>query len=466
MGIGLRQFGSTRRDVPYGVTADASGVYVCGETAGSLTGQPVPGTDNLFVRKLDHNGAEQWTRQFGTVNTEFAGAVVVNASGVFVVGSTQGLLGVQPLPAFDFDGYIRKYDTSGNLLWTRQFGTAGRDVAFGAQADDTGLHVVGYTGSVLGTSNLGGADAFVRRFDSDGNALWTIQTGSVSDDYGYGVAVTASGIYIGGYTDTNTLPEILTRAADSFVHKYSPASTGAPIVSEGGIVNNASFAASPAPVAPGSIAAIFGTGLNDGSQVLSSAFGTDGRLVTSLGGTSVTVGGVAAPMFYSTSSQVGIQIPFELAGQTSAPVQVTVRGQTSPPRTVNLTGVKPGLFTVSQDGRGMAICVHSDGVTVVTAQNPARPGEIIIFYGTGFGPLTPALRTGEPSVGNQAAVPTVTIDGLSAQVVFSGAAPGFVGLNQLNVTVPGLARANSADPVVLSINGVLANPVTLPVGPP
>ena len=57
-------------------------------------------------------------------------------------------------------------------------------------------------------------------------------------------------------------------------------------------------------------------------------------------------------------------------------------------------------------------------------------------------------------------------DGLSAQVQFSGIAPGFVGLNQINVVVPGLARTNAADPVVLSIGGVPANTVSLPVGSP
>ena len=223
---------------------------------------------------------------------------------------------------------------------------------------------------------------------------------------------------------------------------------------------------SPAPVALGSIAAIFGTGLNDGSQVLFSSFGPDGTLVTTLGGASVTVGNIQAPMFYSTSGQLGIQIPVELDGQASADVQVTVGGQTSQVETVNLTSVRPGLFTVSQDGRGTAVCLHTDGVTPVTADLPANPGEVVIFYGTGFGPVDPPLGTGAPSSGNQiTSSATMTIDGLSAEIQFAGVAPGFVGLNQINVVVPGLARTSGTDPVVLTINGVPANPVTLPVGP-
>jgi uncharacterized protein (TIGR03437 family) len=156
----------------------------------------------------------------------------------------------------------------------------------------------------------------------------------------------------------------------------------------------------------------------------------------------------------------------ELDGQASADVQVTVGDQTSQVQTVNLTSVRPGLFTVSQDGRGTAVCLHTDGVTPVTADQPANPGEVVIFYGTGFGPVDPPLGTGAPSNGNQITSPaTMTIDGLPADIQFAGIAPGFVGLNQINVVVPGLARTNAADPVVLTINGVPANPVTLPVGP-
>jgi len=459
--------------IPFGVAADASGAYVVGQTAVLLnTGQPTFPPQELFIRKFDPNGNAQWTNQFGTPGgSDHAYAVSVSASGVYVVGTTPGLLGIQTLPTFDYDAYVRKYDSSGNLQWTQQFGTIDREEAFGAVADNAGVYVVGYTRSVLGSASLGGEDAFLRRFDSNGNALWTIQTGSVDDDYAFGVATDAGGIYIGGYTDRNTLPKTLeqpvgvTNVADSFLYKYSPPAPGGPVVSAGGIVNNASYAANPAPVAPGSIAAIFGTGLNNGTQVLSSAFGPDGKLVTTLGGASATVGGISAPMFYSTSGQLGVQIPVELAG-TSASVLVTVGGLTSQPQTVNLAPAKPGLFTVSQDGRGAAVCMHTDGVTPVTASKPANPNEVIILYGTGFGPVTPPLLTGVPATLNQTATPAVTIDGLSAQVQFSGIAPGFVGLNQINVVVPGLARTNAADPVVLSIGGVPANTVTLPVGPP
>jgi uncharacterized protein (TIGR03437 family) len=449
----------------YGLTAGPNGIYVTGTTGTtSLTTPPSPTDQNLFVRKYDPDGNALWTRQFGAASSVYA--IAANATGVFVAGSTQGLLGIQTLPTFDLDAYVRKYDHDGNLLWTQQFGTIDREEAFGVAADSDGVYAVGYARSGLNMKTLGGADAFVRRFDNLGNPIWTIQTGSVDDDYGYSVATDGTKLYIGGYTDKNTIPEDLTRSADSFLYKYLPPPPGGPAILEGGIVNNASFAVAPSPVAPGSIAAIFGSGLNDGSVVVSSAFDSDGKLVTTLGGASVTVGGFPAPLFYSLSGQLGIQIPMELVGQTSAQVQVTVGGQASVTRTVNIRPESPGIFTQTQNGQGTALCVHQDGITVITPDNRAHPGETIICYGTGFGAVSPALATGQPSAGSQTvSIPKVTIDGLPGDVVYSGLTAGLVGFNQINMVVPGLARTDAADALVVSMNNVQANNVTLPVGP-
>lgn len=239
-----------------------------------------------------------------------------------------------------------------------------------------------------------------------------------------------------------------------------------PDVSEGGVVNTASFAPSPAPVAPGSIASVFGNYLNDGSTVLSTSLGSDGRLVTTLGGTSVTINSIPAPMFFSTPGQIGIQIPYELAGQSSATIQVTVAGQTSAPRTINLAAVAPGVFTLSQDGKGAAIVIHQDGITVVNTQNPARPGEIVLLYATGLGAVTPALPTGAPSAGNlTAATTTVPVDGTNAILDFSGASPGFVGLSQVNFRIPANTRTGSDLPLSLIVGGRPSNPVTITVAP-
>lgn len=241
--------------------------------------------------------------------------------------------------------------------------------------------------------------------------------------------------------------------------------TAAPAVFPGGVVNNGSFAPSPAPVAPGSIAAVFGTNLNDGSTVLSSSFGPNGRLVTTLGGASVTLNGIAAPMFYSTPGQLGIQIPFEMAGQTSASIVVAAGGQSSAQQAVPIDAFAPGVFTLNQQGTGTAAVLHQNFIPV-SPGNPARPDEVLVFFATGLGVVTPPLATGAPSTGNQTAtVATATVDGIPAAVTFSGTAPGFVGLNQINVRVPPGTRTAPNIVVVFSIGGKQSSPVTIPVAP-
>ena len=209
---------------------------------------------------------------------------------------------------------------------------------------------------------------------------------------------------------------------------------------------------------------MFGANLNDGTIVLGSSFGANGRLTTTLGGASATINNVPAPLFYSTPGQLGIQIPFNVTG-TSATIRVTVAGQTSAPRTVSIDTVAPGIFTTTADGRGAAAVLHQDGVTPVTAQNPARPDEVVVLFVTGLGTLSPPLETGEPAVLNRVGNPVVTIDGSSAEILFAGAAPGFVALNQVNLRIPPNTRAAANIPVVLTMNGKQSNAVTIPVGP-
>ena len=273
--------------------------------------------------------------------------------------------------------------------------------ANGVAVNATGAYFVGFNdGEALpGTTAQGGWDAWVRVYDANGNVLATRQFGTNGNDTANGVAADSTGVYIGGQAGYGAAFPGQTNSGgtDGFVLRIPPP----PDVSVGGVVNNASFASSPAPLAPGSIAAVFGSNLNDGSSMLFSSFGSDNRLVTTLGGTSATINGTPTPIFYSTLGQIGLQIPFEVSGQTSATILVTVAGQTSTPRTINLDVAAPGIFTANQQGTGIAAVLHQDGITPVTIQNPAHPNEVVVFFVTGLGALNPALATGAPSVGNQ-----------------------------------------------------------------
>ena len=462
-----RQFGSNGSDVGESAALDASGVYFVGHAGTALPGQTSAGNIDAFVRKYSLNGDEAWTRQFGTANEDRAQGVAVSDSSVYVGGTVLFGTALPGQTSFGgHDAFIRKYDANGAEQWTRQFGTSVNDQMFSAAADSSGVYVSGITeGAFPGNSQLGVGDAFIRKYDVNGNELWTRQFGTPGPDNAKSLRRGETALYAAGDSFGN-FPGLPPRIGltDAFVARVA-LPTG-PVVFEGGVVNNASFAPSPAPVAPGSIAAVFGSNLNDGSTVLFSEFAGDGSLVRTLGGSSVTLNGVPAPLFYSTPGQLGIQIPFELAGQTSATIVVTVGGLSSAPRTVLLDAFAPGIFTANQQGNGIAAVLHQDGITPVTAENPARRNEVLVFFGTGLGTLSPALETGARSVGNlTATAATATVDGVAATVEFSGTAPGFVGLNQVNVRIPGNTRTAASIPVVLRIGGKQSNTVSIPVAP-
>jgi uncharacterized protein (TIGR03437 family) len=238
------------------------------------------------------------------------------------------------------------------------------------------------------------------------------------------------------------------------------------MIERDGIVNNASYLPGTNAVAPGSIVAIFGTSLTDGTSCLypcSPTFGSNGRLNTTMTGAQVTVNGTPAPIFYSMPSQLGVEIPTELTG-TSATVRVTVNGQASALATISLSPVSPGIFTVTADGQEAGAFTHIDG-SLVTPQNPAHAGEVVILYATGLGQVTPSVPTGAlPSgVSRTVAAATLTIDGITVIPDFAGLSGCCVGLNQVNVRLPANTRPANNIPVVLNIGGVASNPVTIAV---
>jgi uncharacterized protein (TIGR03437 family) len=246
-----------------------------------------------------------------------------------------------------------------------------------------------------------------------------------------------------------------------------------PVVPADGAVNGASFKSGVAALAPGAIASIFGTNLTTapvtGAQP-GFVSGTD-VLQTTANGTRVTFDGVAAPLFFlkhdaATYDQLNVQVPFELAGKTSAQLVVNVNGKPSAAVTVAMQPVSPALFTMCACGTGAAVVLNQD-YTINTQSNAAARGSVIMLYATGLGPTTPAGITGKAAPHAEPLAitvsqywPTITIGGVSAHVEFSGLAPWFVGLWQVNVTVPANAPAGE-QPLVLTTGGSRANPVTV-----
>ena len=224
-----RQFGSVEDEPGYSsVHVDASNdIVIAGETRGVLPGQPSSDSYDAFVRKYDAAGNEVWTRQFGTPSSESVSDVTVDASrNVIVVGTTNGAFSGQPRTG-GIDVFIRKYDPAGNEIWTRQFGSTVNDQAWGASTDARGsIVVVGHipNGALPGHTAAGNDDAFVRKYDSAGNELWTRQFGTANNDRASSVGVdTLGNTIVAGYTDGVLPGQASAGSIDAFVRKYDEA---------------------------------------------------------------------------------------------------------------------------------------------------------------------------------------------------------------------------------------------------
>jgi len=238
------------------------------------------------------------------------------------------------------------------------------------------------------------------------------------------------------------------------------ASVPLPVAPNNGIVNGASFAPSAA-VSPWSIASLFGSNLasrTTGATTL--------PLPTSLGGTSVVVNGAPAPLFFTSTGQINFQVPVEATG-TSATVAVSSRGAVGNSVTLAIAPAAPGIFTADSSGRGQAALLNQDS-SPNSATNPAAAGSVLQIFATGLGATSPAVATGKPGASsapfNQTTTtPVVLFNGTpSPSVQFSAAAPGFVGLYQVNAVIP-LGTASGTVTLQIQIGGATSNTATIAV---
>jgi uncharacterized protein (TIGR03437 family) len=196
----------------------------------------------------------------------------------------------------------------------------------------------------------------------------------------------------GPIAGSQSIPLSFTVTAPAPAAVATPAPAPAPAVVIGAITNAADF--HPGPVAPGELASVWGSNLA-GQNV------------------SVTFNGMPAKLLYTGAQQINLQIPAALSGQSSAQMVVTA-GSASAPFTVPLTAVAPAIFTPG---------VLNQDNTVNSAANPAPLGTILQIF-----------LTGMPDSG---AVASVTIQNRGSLIpLYAGAAPGFLGLQQVNVAVP------------------------------
>jgi uncharacterized protein (TIGR03437 family) len=258
-------------------------------------------------------------------------------------------------------------------------------------------------------------------------------------------------------TDATTGSVYIADRVNNRVRMVSESLTGLPALASNSPVN----AASPAQIviAPGTIISIFGANLA-GSGLSASSM----PLPTVLGDTSVIFNGVAAPLFFVSTGQIYAQAPFDLAAGSAASIQVRRGSTLSTVRTANVAAVSPGIFIVDQASNAGAV-LHAD-YSLVGSSSPARPGEYLLIYCTGLGAVGTPVKSGDSAPSAPLAqttnLPAVSIGGLPATVIYSGLAPGFAGLYQINAQAPaGLSTGNQ--PLQIAIAGVASNIATIAV---
>lgn len=277
-----------------------------------------------------------------------------------------------------------------------------------------------------------------------------------------------NGTYSATWVPHNTGPATVTVRATSGTLSASAVYSGTvpanvvPFVPPNGTVNN-SYVQSEAPLAPGTVTAIYGSGLTSGMG----GSPPEVPLPDTFQGTSILIGNQRAPIYFTSSGQLVVQLPSELQPNQTYSLLVNVNGALSVPQSVTVGSTTPGVVAFS-DGR--LIAQHADAhATLVSTTHPAKAGETLVMYLVGMGATNPPVKSGTAAPGIEPLarvvnmnMPVVTVDGNPAKVTYAGLTPFSVGLYQIDFTVPKAARTGNLTVVIMQ-NGTVANATTLPV---
>lgn len=213
----IKQFGTTDRDYGRSVAVDNNGnIFVTGFTQGEFDGETkIGGYYDSYITKFNSSGVLLWTKQFGTTEKDKATSITINSKGnLFIAGKTQGAFDGGISDSRYYDYFIIKYDTNGSLIWNKQFGR-------------TGYVFDGITIACDSNDNLfvGGDSTTIRKFDTNGALLWSRQFGTTRTDHTTSITTDNDGnIFITGNTLGTFNGELRIAsgwATDAFIIKYS-----------------------------------------------------------------------------------------------------------------------------------------------------------------------------------------------------------------------------------------------------
>ncbi len=300
---------------------------------------------------------------------------------------------------------------------------------------------------------------------------------SVVDSATVGVSIDPTALSPGTYNATLTLNSNAANTAVPIPIRVTVATQSGPMLSFGGVVDNAAFS-SGQPIGSGTIAAVFGSQLSASGP----AYASNLPLPTTLAGIQVLINGTPAPLFYVDANQADIQIPFGMtAGQMV--VQAVRNGQPGNQISAPVDSIAPRLFALrslpaAPDSSPYGIVINaSDGTlalpsTLGIPAHPAHPGDVVTIYALGLGPVSPSVTTG---AGAPAAEPLARsanpvqvyfgggfLGSSSAVPAYAGLAPTYAGLYQINVTIPSDAPIGNI-PVMINMPGHASNFVEMQI---
>ncbi len=228
----------------------------------------------------------------------------------------------------------------------------------------------------------------------------------------------------------------------------------------GVVVQNAA-GTTPLPlVASGSLISIFGSNLAPGVLV-----GPTDPLSQTLNGVVVTTSGRILPLMFVSPGQINALVP---SGLTPGDYELIVSSLSGPDIQTSFTVARnaPGILTNAVNNLNYALAFHQDG-TLITATSPAVPGETVNLLGTGFGPLTLPYIDGFPapdSPQNSLVDPVqVSLGGTVLTPAWAGAAPGFVGLDSIQIVIDSSVPTGTTLQLTATVNDVSSNTVLLPI---
>lgn len=232
-----------------------------------------------------------------------------------------------------------------------------------------------------------------------------------------------------------------------------------PYIAPAGI-QNAAGATPDGTVAPGSIISIYGESMAPSLQV-----GPTNPLAQTLAGVVVTVADRILPLLFVSPEQINAQVPSTLPDGTYT-LTVHWTGQPDVSGTFTVSRNAPGLFSRPVDTNAYTLGSHEDG-SPITADSPARKGETISIYGTGFGPYNQPVIDGFvlPDSSNFVLVDPVDVmvGDSHVQPVWAGGAPGFAGTVITKIKITDDMPSASTVPVIVNVNGKTSNSVLLPI---